>query len=227
MKRTGISMAAFALSALLLVGCSHEGADWKTASTADSSDAYQKFLTQYPKSPNAPQAQARIKQLQDQRDWQVATAADSRDAYDQYLAQHPDSPNAQEARIRLENFAQSSVATASTGTAGAAQSGLKSTRKATAAAATQKSQVATSSVGAHYVQLGAFSSQTRAESSWKRLSSQYAHELGSLTPHYVAGKSHAGSVVRLQVTVSSRSKGKALCDKLHAQHQVCVPVGAG
>jgi SPOR domain len=216
---------ALALSALLLVGCSHEGADWKTASTADTGDAYQKFLTQYPKSPNAPQAQARIKQLQDQHDWQVATAADSRDAYEQYLAQHPDSQNAQEARIRLENFAQSSAATAATATASAGaavagQPGLKSAHKATAAAATK-------SAGAHYVQLGAFSSQARAESSWKRLSSKYAHELGSLTPHYVAGKSHAGSVVRLQVTVSSRSQGKALCDKLRAQRQVCVPVGSG
>ena len=215
-----MSAVALALSALLLVGCSHEGADWKTASTADTSDAYQKFLTQYPKSPNAPQAQARIKQLQDQHDWQVATAADSRDAYEQYLAQHPDSQNAQEARIRLENFAQSSVATASAGTAVAAQPGPKSARKATAAAATK-------SAGTHYVQLGAFSSQARAESSWKRLSNKYAHELGSLTPRYVAGKSHAGSVVRLQVAVSSRSQGKALCDKLHAQRQVCVPVGAG
>lgn len=209
MKSIGRGFAV--LSLMLLVGCSHEGADWKSAATADTTEAYQQFLKQYPKSANAPRAHARMLQLQDQHDWQVATAADSREGYDQFLSQHPDSPNAQEARIRLENFAQSGGTSAI----------------AAAAAPAQKSRVASTSVGAHYVQLGAFSSRAHAESQWKRLSASFSRELGSLTPRYVVGKSHSGGVVRLQVAVDSRAQGKVLCEKLKAHAQSCVIVSAG
>jgi cell division septation protein DedD len=224
MGRKSIGVVALVLSALLIVGCSHEGADWKAASTADTSEAYQKFLTQYPKSPNAPQAQARIQQLQDDRDWQVATTTDSRDGYQQYLAQHPDSQNAQEARIRLENFAQSGAAAVAAASAAAATAAAA---KPAAATARGKSHVAGAGIGAHYVQLGAFSSQARAESQWKRLSSRYSRELGALTPRYVASKSHSRGLVRLQVAVNSRAQGRALCEKLRAHAQSCVTVSAG
>jgi outer membrane protein assembly factor BamD (BamD/ComL family) len=176
-------------AALLLAACSHEAADWKAAAAADSSEAYQQFLTQHPNSANAQQARARIQQIQEAHDWQAATSADSREAYEQFVAQHPDSHWAQEARIRIENFAQSSGAAA--GAATAAHS---------AASASSSRQVATLS-GAHYVQLGAYSSRAGAESQWQRLSVKYARELGSLTPRYIAGKLKARPVVRLQVAV--------------------------
>ena len=225
------------LGALWLAGCSHEGAEWKSASTADTPEAYQHFLSLYPKSANAAQAQARIRQLQDDRDWQVATAADSREGYERYLSQHADGSNAQEARIRLENFAQAAApaSTASSPTAAAAKPAVpakpaiavKPTPGSHAATGTGgKSQLATSA-GAHYVQLGAFSSQTVAESFWKRLSSKYTKDFANLTPRYVAGKSKSGAVVRLQVAVNSRAQGKALCDKLKAHGQSCVAVSAG
>jgi hypothetical protein len=77
------------------------------------------------------------------------------------------------------------------------------------------------------VQLGAFSSRAHAEAHWKHLSTRFSHELGALTPRYVAGQSHSSAVVRLQVAVNSRAQGKALCDKLRAHAQSCVTVGAG
>jgi cell division septation protein DedD len=219
MNLTTIGRSALALCLLLAAACSHEGADWKTASTADTPEAYQHFLSQYPKSPNAPQAQARIAKLQDDHDWQVATATDSRPGYEQYLAQHPDSSNAQEARIRLENFAQSAAAATATAPA--------TTPAKPAVSSGRKPQVAATSSGAHYVQLGAFSTRAGAESLWKRLSSRYARDLGNLTPRYVAGKSKSGALVRLQVAVNSRAQGRALCDKLKAHGQSCVAVSAG
>jgi len=220
-------LAGVCILGLLLSACSHEGADWKSAAAADTSEAYRQFLNQHPKSTHAVQAQARIQQLQEDHDWQVATAADSRDGYQQFLSQHPDSQNAQEARIRLENFAQSAGAgSAPTGPPSPAPP-KAAPQKKTAPPTGGKQPVASTSGGAHYVQLGAFSSRARAESQWQRLAARFARELGTLTPRYVAGKTRAGGVVRLQVAVNSRAQGKALCEKLRAHAQTCVNVSAG
>jgi hypothetical protein len=101
----GLSVALLALA-----GCSRqEAADWKQATLADSSEAYQLFLQQHPHSAEATQAQARVQQLAEQRDWQLASAADTRDSYQLFLQQHADSKWTQEARIRIENFAQAGV----------------------------------------------------------------------------------------------------------------------
>ncbi len=208
--------------ALMLAGCSHESADWKSATTADTAESYQQFLTQHPNSANAAQAHTRIQQIQEDHDWQSATSADTREAYEQFASQHPDSKWVQEARIRIENFAQS----------GAAGSGAGAATAATAVTGAPKMpggkqpHVATMA-GAHYVQLGAYHSQAGAESQWKHLSVKYARELGTLTPRYVAGKVKSQPVVRLQVSVSSRAQATALCGKLKARGQACVPVGAG
>jgi cell division septation protein DedD len=107
MRKLGLfSMAATGLALVLLAGCSRESSDWKSAQAADTPEAYQEFLRQHPSGSNASQAQARIKQLAEDRDWQLASSADTRDAYEQFVAQHADSKWAQEARIRIENFAQ-------------------------------------------------------------------------------------------------------------------------
>jgi hypothetical protein len=251
MHRTAIGFALLACCLLALAGCNHETSDWKAATAANTTDAYQQFINQYPKSANVPVAQQRIAQQQEAHDWQTATTADTRESYQQYLTQHADGPNAQEARIRLENFAQAaSPAVASANTAAAAAGVAKAGRppkpalpastvqstpttaaggpvQEAVAAAMSQSAVADTNTGAHYVQLGAFRSRAGAENHWKHLTSRFSHELGSLTPRYVAGKSHAASVVRLRVAVSSRAQGKALCEKLRAHAQSCVQVSAG
>jgi hypothetical protein len=218
-RATGWTLIVLA-AALMLAGCSHESADWKSASKADTAEGYQQFLTQYPKSANAAQARTRIQQIQEDHDWQTATSSDSREGYQQFMAQHPDSKWVQEARIRIENFAQS----------GASPAGA-----AIAASAATGAPVASVSPGAtkmpatrtHYVQLGAYHNQAGAESQWKRLSAKYARELSTLTPRYVAGKVKSQPVVRLQVNLSSRAQATALCRRLRAHGQACVPVGAG
>jgi hypothetical protein len=253
MRKHALSLRGVALSlglglALSLSGCSHEGADWKSATSADTSEAYQQFLTQHPNSANAVQAQARMAQLQEERDWQAATSADTRDAYEQFLAQHADSKWAQEARIRIENFAQSGgtakpgTAVADANTAKAAQAGVaqasvspasKAAARASAASAPHASAPqpsmatggAATMAGAQYVQLGAFSSQAHAEWQWKRLNARFAHELATLTPRYVPNK--ARGVIRLQVGVASKAQAKELCAKLRAHSQSCVQVTSG
>jgi hypothetical protein len=213
--------------ALMLAGCSHEKADWKSASTADTAAAYQQFLTQHPNSASAAQARTRIQQIQEDHDWQTATSSDSREGYEQFVAQHPESKWVQEARIRIENFAQSGAATAATAVTGAPM--ITTSPGATRMPGKQPAKqphVATMA-GAHYVQLGAYHNQAGAESQWRQLSAKYARELGTLMPRYVAGKVKSQPVVRLQVAVSSRAQATALCGKLKAHKQPCVPVGAG
>jgi cell division protein FtsN len=254
MKNTGICLVAIVLGALALGGCSRESGDWKSATAADTPEAYQQFLQQHPKSANAVQAQARMAQIADDRDWQAAAAADTRDAYQQYLAAHADSKWAQEARIRIENFAQSGTAAGSAAAAGAAAAAaapapitasgpavaakpLKpamSSPTQTAApkpataktAATHPSSVksGTKAERGHFVQLGAFHSKTSAESAWKKLSAKYPSEFKSLKPHFIAAKSKSGPVYKLRVGVSSASDAKGLCATLKKHSQVCVPV---
>lgn len=99
-----LSLAIAALAIVLLAGCSRVKDDWRAAQSADTNEAYQDFLQQHPDSEFAAQAQARLKQLAEDRDWQQVAATDTRDAYEQFVAQHADSKWAQEARVRIENF---------------------------------------------------------------------------------------------------------------------------
>lgn len=242
MRNTGICLVAIVLGALALAGCNRESADWKSATAADTAEAYQQFLQQHPRSANAVQAQARLQQIAADRDWQAAAAADTRDAYEQFVAQHADSKWAQEARIRIENFAQSGAAGAKTATAAVATAGSPAAAEQPApsqsaagrGAPTAKpsgpsgasSKLTSAGPHDHFVQLGAFHSKARAQSEWKLLSAKYPSELKSLKPHVVAGKSKSGPVYKLRVSVHSATDARGLCAKLKKHSQVCVPVTA-
>ena len=252
MRNTRTYLLAMVLGTLVLAGCSREGADWKSASTADTAEAYQQFVQQHPKSPNVAQAQTRIAQIADDRDWQAAAAADTRDAYGQYIAQHAEGKWAQEARIRIENFAQ----TATTGGAGGATAAANAapaapitatppavaakpasstpaasaappsapTRIAKAHAPAGRARIGSRAERQHFVQLGAFRSKARAESEWKKLAAKYPAEFKSLKPQVVAGHSKSGEVYKLRVSVSSAGDAKGLCATLKKHSLVCVPV---
>src|SRR5579872_3812590 len=111
-RNTARALTLAAVVTFGVAGCSHEAADWKSATLANTSEAYQNFLQQYPRSREATEAQARAKQLIEARDWQNATDSNTREAYQQFMDQHPDSKWNQEAKIRVENFAQSEGGTA-------------------------------------------------------------------------------------------------------------------
>jgi hypothetical protein len=231
MRNTGICLMAIALGMLALAGCNRESSDWKSATAADTTEAYQQFLQQHPKSVNAAQAQTRIQQIADDHDWQAAAAADTRDAYQQFLAQHADSKWAQEARIRIENFAQAGASggkvvsdnTASPATA-AAPGAVESPPPAPGAGKLHASAELASAKRGHFVQLGAFHSKARAESEWKLLAAKYPAELKSLKPHYVPGNSKSGPIYKLRVAVHSATDASGLCARLKKHSQVCVPV---
>src|SRR6202522_3086583 len=91
-------------AALALSGCSRQQSDWEKTRAANTTDAYELFLKKYPKGEFTAQAQARLKELYEERDWQKARDVDSAEAYQAFLKQYPEGKYTEEARIRVENF---------------------------------------------------------------------------------------------------------------------------
>jgi cell division septation protein DedD len=90
--------------AIGLTGCSRQQSDWQTTRESNTPEAYEQFVKKYPSGEFTAQAQARLKELYDDRDWQKARDADTPEAYQAYLNQYPEGQSATEARNRLENF---------------------------------------------------------------------------------------------------------------------------
>ena len=115
MLRKKFVLACCITLAIGLCGCSRQQSDWQKTREANTPEAYELFVKKYPSGEFTPQAQARLKELYDDRDWQKARDADTPEAYQAYLNQYPDGQSATEARNRLENFsmAQSPAGTPS------------------------------------------------------------------------------------------------------------------
>jgi cell division protein FtsN len=90
-------------------GCSRQQSDWEKTRAADATDAYELFLKKYPSGEFTSQAQARLKELYEERDWQKARDIDSAEAYQAFLKQYPEGKWSEEARIRIENFTLASA----------------------------------------------------------------------------------------------------------------------
>src|ERR1700722_3585323 len=91
-------------AALAMAGCSRQQSDWQKTRTANTTDAYELFLKKYPSGEFTAQAQARVKELYEERDWQKARDTDTLEAYQAFLKQYPEGKWTEEARIRVENF---------------------------------------------------------------------------------------------------------------------------
>jgi len=94
---------------LCLAACSRQQSDWEKTRAANTTDAYELFLKKYPNGEFGRQAQARLKELYEERDWQKARDTDSAEAYQAFLKQHPEGKWSEEARIRIENFTLASA----------------------------------------------------------------------------------------------------------------------
>ena len=102
---TNKAMLALSLALLLAVSaCSRQQSDWEKTRAANTTDAYELFLKKYPSGEFTAQAQARVKELYEERDWQKARDTDTQEAYQAFLKQYPEGKWAEEARIRVENF---------------------------------------------------------------------------------------------------------------------------
>lgn len=231
----------------LLVGCSREQQDWKSAQAADTVEAYADFIAKHSDSGLANQARDRTAQLVEERDWQRISTADTLEGYQQFVAQHPNGKWTPEARIRIENFtlasdapstAPGAAATAPDTTAADASAEAPDVRDAVqpgepAAApppapkpAVAKPAVVTPApaAGKYAVQLGAFSSEAKATETWAAAKAKFPKELGSLQSNVARSKTAAGQLYRLQATVADEARARSLCTTLKARGQACVVV---
>jgi cell division protein FtsN len=218
--------------------CSRQQSDWEKTRAANTTDAYELFLKKYPSGEFTAQAQARVKELYEERDWQKARDVDNVEAYQAFLKQYPEGKWSEEARIRIENFTLASAPTNSVPAAPAAAASQQSpppaapAKKPAAAAAAKAASAsgtgayggagANGGTGAYGVQLGAFKSGAQAANKrWTDLSAKYPKLLGDLSPQVSPRKGTAGNLYRLRVVNLSAKRARSICTSLKAHAQSC------
>lgn len=229
-----------------LAGCSRQQSDWEKTRTSNSTDAYELFLKKYPSGEFTAQAQARLKELYEEREWQKARDTDTVDAYQAFLKQYPEGKESEEAHIRVENF---TLAATPSNTPGAAAPGAD-TPGAAAPEAAQGSPHPTAAAapppppprmamamtgpshgagsGSFGVQLGAFKSGSSAATHrFAELQKLYPTALAGLSPKVAPAKGSSGTLYRLQVANLSESHAMSICKTLKAHSQACVLLHPG
>jgi cell division protein FtsN len=212
-----VAHAGIVVSMLVLAaGCSGRQSDWETARKANTAEAYTEFLKRYPDGDFTSQAQSRLIDLKEETDWNAALATDNAQGYQQFIERHPDGARADEAHIRVQNLnlAQAPVD---------AQVAVVSKPTSGTVNLPSKPAAAQPSTGFR-VQLGAFSSATRARSEWQHAVKAHPAELSGLS--YTIDKTAVGNTTlyRLQTSAVPESKARATCDALTSTKQACVVV---
>jgi len=226
-------------------GCSRQQSDWEKTRAANTTDSYEQFIRKYPSGEFTAQAQARAKELYEERDWQKARDTDTQEAYQAFLKQYPEGKWTEEARIRVENFtlaqapsnatpsATESANPPGTATGGDATAGTapapvpspaapprKTTTPATPAA---PAAVSSKAAGSYGIQLGAFKSGANAANRrWAHLDEAYPKLLAGLTPTVAPKKGASGTLYRLQVVGLTEKHARGICKSLKAKSQACV-----
>jgi cell division protein FtsN len=236
---------------LLFSACSRQQSDWEKTRAANTTDAYELFLKKYPSGEFTSQAQARLKELYEERDWQKARDVDSAEAYQAFLKQYPEGKWADEARIRVENFTLASAPSNTAAPAGsspqsapapeasspppsaapeAAPSAAKKKpeKKPAKAAPAASAKPSAASSGGYSVQLGAFKTGAAAANQrWARLAAKYPKLLDGLSPKVTPRQEAKGTMYRLQVMSLSEKRAHSICKTLKAHSQACVVVTPG
>jgi cell division protein FtsN len=214
------SLAGAAMAAAILVlaaACDRRQSDWESARKADTSQAYTEFLERYPQGDFTSQARARVADLKEEADWKTALGSDTVQAYQRFIEQHPGGARADEARIRIENLNLA----AAPADVPAADAGGAQTRSADPAALAAASAVHSAS---YRVQLGAFSSATRARSEWQQALKSHPAELAGLSYRIDTSVAGTQKLYRLQTSDVSESRARAMCAALKSTRQACVVV---
>jgi hypothetical protein len=223
-------------------GCSRQQSDWQKTRETNTTEAYEQFLKKYPSGEFAPQAQARVKELYEERDWQKARDADTPEAYQAFLKQYPEGKWTEEARIRVENFTLAQTpsgtgasapgatapgsqdnATASPAGKGSVQPPSKPASHAAAGQPPKEKASAAVKSGNYGIQLGAFKSGAAApHRRWARLQKEYPQLLAGMTAKVVPKKTASGTLYRLQAFGVTERRARDICKTLKTKSQPCV-----
>jgi cell division protein FtsN len=211
-----------------LAGCSRQQSDWEKARAANSAEAYEQFLKNYPNGEFTAQAQARVKELYEERDWQKARDTDTPEAYQAFLKQYPEGKWTEEARIRVENFTLAQTpsnapnAAANPQAAPTAPAQPAAPAKSPTTSTPSTAPTAPAAAGAYGIQLGAFKSGgAAADRRWAHLQKQYPSILAGLTHKVVSTKSAKGTVYRLDAFGVTEKQARNICRKLKSKSQAC------
>ena len=201
-------------SALLLTACSAEKDDWRAAQAADTSLAYSHFVTQHPDSSHVADARTRAAAL-------VATEAAAMTLGDTPAsAVVSPAPLDSAAQAPPPPVAPAPVVAAVPPAAPLPVAAAPVAPTAKPAPAVTKPVAAKGS--GYGVQIGAFSSQAKAEAQWQAIEKRFRRELAGSSHQIAAGKAGSKAVFRLKVAQPSQSAAKALCSRLAASGQSCV-----
>jgi cell division septation protein DedD len=243
---TNKALIGLCIALLLAVSaCSRQQSDWEKTRAANTADAYELFLKKYPAGEFTAQAQARVKELYEERDWQKARDTDTQEAYQAFLKQYPEGKWAEEARIRVENFtlaqAPSNATPAAAGSANAPGNTAPGAAAPSTAAAPPSAPPPAPPVhvpapaaqanaakpaaksGSYGIQLGAFkSSADAAHLRWSHLDKEYPKLLAGLSPTVSPKKSASGTLYRLQVAGLTEKRAREICKSLKSKSQGCI-----
>jgi len=232
--------AALALVLVIGVcGCSREQGDWEKARASNDTDSYELFVKKYPNGSFTPQAQARLKELYEDRDWQKARDTDTPEAYQGFLNQYPEGKWSKEARIRVENFSLAQAPSTAPATEAspaapapsahaakakpASPAGHAAAPTAKAAAKEPAKSSTTAASGSTVIQLGAYKTGTAAANRhWALLEKKFPSTLKGLTPNVKSSKPGAAPLYRLQVTGLNQAAARSICKTLKAKGSACV-----
>jgi hypothetical protein len=218
-----------------------EDRDWQQAASAGTASAFQQFLAQHPNGKWSQEARIRVESFA------LVNAATNTPGAAPTLPTLPTAPAivnstapaivSPSVPLPTQAFSQTPPSVASNiATAPAAASPAIAPPQASAvtavalpqasvaaapALALPKGSGATAGFG---IQLGAFSSEEKANSEWAALAARFPSQLHGLTPRVVSADTTSGRLFRLQASASSETLARTICDELKQQSQGCVPL---
>ncbi len=201
-------------------------ADWQRAKNQDTLAAYQGFLQNHSNSQFASQARQKIQQQKALQDWQQARQSNNPRVLQRFIARYPNSPQASMAhqklaKLRARQQQQQQQQGAATGQAGQQQAAGQQQSSQQQSSQQQSSQQQSS--GDYQVQLGAFSSQSKARSGQKQLQSKLGDELNGASIK-VFSPTGGSSLYRLKTTSMSKHDARALCQSFKNNGTDCFVV---
>jgi hypothetical protein len=96
----GKLILAVALMLFLFAGCSKENSDWKAAKSTSTEEAYNSFVSKYPKGKHAGDALEAAENLA----WNDAAKVNAEEAYNKFIAKYPNGKHAGDAAVALEKL---------------------------------------------------------------------------------------------------------------------------
>ena len=211
-------------SAVLLAACTAESDDWRAAQAADTSLAYSHFASQHPDSSHAAEARSRAAARAAAETVVAAPAEPSPASVVPPVALSPPVASAPAAPAPAPAAAAPAPVVPAPAPAAAAPVASTPAQPPTAAPkapASAPRPVAAKASG-FGVQIGAFSTQDKAEAQWRLIEQRHRRELAGATHQVAAGKAGSRPVYRLKVPQASQAAAKDLCRRLSAAGQACV-----